>query len=378
MQFNRKWGLVDGFAVSLRFIWFISLLVSLWLSDIPGGNEWVVVWLVSVYLIPQLFYLPRSFKPTLYILSEMLLNGVFNVYIVVHFPEAQSNFIIPIFIISLLSTRKSLPWILLACFAVIPGCLLFWGQLTVDSLLSLWMNYFIFFAFGFGFRVFLEQKRQLTEKNRELENYNRQIEKLAIVEERNRMSRELHDTVGHSLIASVIAMEAVEALIEPHPSQAKQRLNELITYARNHLDDFRHTVHQLSMTELKQTLSEIVRQTISEFSKQTGTDIQFEVQGAERIVKESFKLTFLRGLQEALTNAKKHGKAMRITVDLIYTEDFIEMKVNDDGVGHVQLKPGFGIENMRDRVESLGGEVSIVSVVGEGTTLSVIVPVRSV
>lgn len=376
-QFNRKWGMVDWFAVILRFFWFVSMLVSILVSDIPGGNGWVIVWITFTYLIPQFFYLPSNLKPTMYTISELVLNGTFNVYIVIHFPEALNNFIIPLFIMSLLSTSlKSLRIVLPTCFIAIPACIAIWGLFPLDSMLSLLSNYAIFFSFGFGFRMFLEQRRQLIEKNRLLEHFSSQIEKMAIVEERNRMSRELHDTVGHSLIASIIAMEAVEALIDPHPSQAKLRLHDLTGYLRKQLNDFRRTIHQLALTELQQALAETVRHTITSFSEHTGTRIHYEVQGEEEATKESVKLAVLRCLQEALTNAVKHGNAQQIAVKLCYLEDSIKLIVEDNGKGCEQLKPGFGIESMKARIESLGGEIAIVSIAGEGTTLSCNIPVR--
>ncbi|WP_410512438.1 histidine kinase [Paenibacillus sp. BR2-3] len=264
------WGWVDTFAVTLRLIWFVTLLVSILVNDFPGVSWWVITWFSIAYVIPQLYYLPGRVKTKLFIFGEVVLSGSFNIYIVIHFQEAINNFVIPLFIIGLLSSATSLKWVLPICFIVFPASMSMWGDFTYDFILSLWFNYAIFFAFGFCFQVILEQKLDLTKKNQQLEHYNRQIERMTILEERNRIARELHDTVGHSLIATIVAMEAVESLIERDPSQAKQRLNELITYGRNHLTDFRQTVHDFSMTELKHSLPEIVAQLTSDFAGSDG------------------------------------------------------------------------------------------------------------
>ncbi|WP_410515264.1 sensor histidine kinase [Paenibacillus sp. BR2-3] len=91
---------------------------------------------------------------------------------------------------------------------------------------------------------------------------------------------------------------------------------------------------------------------------------------------DSVKLAVIRCLQEALTNAKKHGNAKQIDVSLRYINGDIELIVKDNGEGASRLIPGFGVESMKDRIESVGGKFEIVSSPSEGTIVYCQVPVR--
>ena len=112
----------------------------------------------------------------------------------------------------------------------------------------------------------------IEEKNKELEHYIDEVERVTLLEERNRMSRELHDTVGHSLTASIVAMEAIQTLMDRNPNGAKKRLGELIHYNRINLNKIRQTVHDMAMNELTLPLDELLRKTAEDFARKRGSN----------------------------------------------------------------------------------------------------------
>ena len=220
----------------------------------------------------------------------------------------------------------------------------------IDYLVSQFINLGLFSAFGFSLGVFLRQKNQLAasiaiieEKNKELEHYIYQVERITLLEERNRIARELHDTVGHSLTASIVAMEAIQKPINRDQETAKKRLVELITFSRSHLTRIRETVHEMAMNELKMPLEELIRKTAEEFAHQTGTVVIVEIAITNLNTSEAEKLAFLRCLEEALTNAKKHGNASEMIITLTFENGRLSLKVQDNGTGSDSIQYGYGM-----------------------------------
>jgi signal transduction histidine kinase len=382
-RLKRQWGWVDWFVLVLRFLWFILTIVLILHNGHIEQLGFILSWALLSYAIPQLFYLPGNVKPSLFVWSEIIFNWSFHILLMQQVPDAVNHFAISMFIIAFLAPKKSLVFLAPIIFIVFPVVV---TQLVKQySIGDILLNSTLFFALGYCFKVFFDQKSRLTmlvksieEKNKLLEQYNHQVEQVTLLEERSRMGRELHDTVGHSLTASIVGMEAVQALIKVDPTQAEQRLKDLILYSRNTLDGFRENVHAMSMNELKLPLHDILQNVIQDFADQTGTEIEMEVQVVPKNTPESIKLALLRCLQEALTNAKKHGDASYIKVTLTWKDDLIQMIIQDNGLGTDEMVTGFGIENMRERIEGIRGSLHVTSKKEAGTTVRCELPIGSV
>jgi signal transduction histidine kinase len=377
---QREWMWVDWVMAAIRLVGYCLSLGNWFAGDYP--NVWVGFWgLTASYVIPQMFYRPGYIKPVAYIFTEVLLSGGLTIYLAIVAPPFPSFLVILFMIISFMSSKKELIWVLPFILGVIPISALYIYGLPLEELIRVYFNYLLLFFVGQSFRVFVEQRIRMSEflkvieeKNKILEVYNQQVEKLTLLEERNRMSKELHDTVGHSLTAFIVGLDAVDRLIEKNPQEARKRLADIIRFARGNLTDFRKTVHDMAMNELKQPLTEILSETIDLFSHQTGVEIALQVEDKPFHVSDVAKLTFLRCLQEALTNAMKHGEAKTIIVRLTSKPTEITLTVRDNGKGSNELKQGFGLNGMKERVEALHGTFQIESELGWGTTVTCTVP----
>jgi signal transduction histidine kinase len=382
MQLKRVWSWADWFVVGLRIFGTGILLTNMTSEELAGRTGLVLSLALLSFAVPQLFYLPGRIRASWFIAAEALLSGGFSVYLTTIIPDARGYFFLPVFIISFLSTRKELYAVLPFCLGVMPLAMGWVAELSADSIINYLITMTVFFAFGVGFGVFLRQKDEIAqayqlieEKNRALEHSLEQVERLTLLEERSRMSRELHDTVGHSLTASIIAMEAVHTLIDRDANAAKERLRQLAEFNRTQLNSFRQTVHDMAMNELRMPVDELLRTAAETFSQQTGTGVSVQVEGAAAWhTPESVKLALLRCLQESMTNAKKHGQASELRIRLALAEKQITLTIQDNGAGTNGLTEGFGVEGMKSRMEALRGTFEILSRSGAGTTVTCHIP----
>jgi signal transduction histidine kinase len=124
-------------------------------------------------------------------------------------------------------------------------------------------------------------------------------------------------------------------------------------------------------------LSEQLSLLANEFALQTGTQIRVSVTGAERELPQQMRWTLFRCLQESLTNAKRHGEAAVVEVDLTFEPEQVELRIEDDGIGSDRLQDGFGLNAMRERLNALHGTLGIRSTPGEGTTVTCRIPTAS-
>ena len=222
---------------------------------------------------------------------------------------------------------------------------------------------------GAGFWVFLiaRQKRQQFQ---------------AILIERNRVARELHDTLEQGLAGIGLQLEAVTGSLETSPLAARQSLDVARQMLRYSLEEARRSVHDLRSEALESrglagALATLARQmTIG-----TTPQVDVRIEGPVRRLDVAQEHHLLRIGLEGLTNALKHAHATRIDLLLRFHADAIELVVSDDGCGLGQgpLEPHgghFGLRGVRERVDKLGGTVEFESRPGEGTRVAVTVPLE--
>ncbi|WP_438444701.1 sensor histidine kinase [Gorillibacterium sp. sgz5001074] len=222
----------------------------------------------------------------------------------------------------------------------------------------------------------LRQYRLIQEQNKALEQYANQVEKLTLLEERNRMARELHDTVGHTFTSVVMGMDAVSYLMDTAPDKAKDKLEVLRQVTRNGLEEVRRSIHQIAPQEEEGTFLQQFSHLAQEFAVHTGTKIGIQQEGTEFELPKQVQLTLIRCLQEALTNAKRHGQAATVYVTLAYLEGGVRLTVSDDGIGSEQLEAGFGLNSMRERLDALQGSLEVTSSRDRGTEVRCRIPIR--
>ncbi|HEV2459206.1 MAG TPA: PAS domain S-box protein [Ktedonobacterales bacterium] len=201
------------------------------------------------------------------------------------------------------------------------------------------------------------------------------IERAAIDEERNRIARELHDTVTQEIFSASLLAQAVPRLWECHRVEAERSLNELHGITRGALAALRSLLLELRPAVFEQkALEDLLRQLADAMTARAGVPIAVSVRDEPAPVPNAVKFAFYRIAQEALTNAAKHAAAHRITVRLSGGRDGqgVQLAVHDDGQGFdiraVQAGQ-FGIGLMRERAHAIGATLHIRSRVGQGTRI---------
>lgn len=206
-----------------------------------------------------------------------------------------------------------------------------------------------------------------------------------VLEERARLAREIHDTLAQGLVSIVMHLEAAEQTMPPDASAVAQHLDQARRAARDNLAEARRFVWALQPQALeREALPGAITRAAEHWMEENHVPVAVSVTGRVYPLAPEFEVTLLRAAQEALVNVSKHASARHVNLTLSYMNDQVVMDVNDDGSGFdpAQIGAGdqtssFGLTAMRQRVERLGGHLTVESAAGEGTTLVVEIPVAS-
>ncbi|GAB3474725.1 sensor histidine kinase [Amycolatopsis cihanbeyliensis] len=207
-----------------------------------------------------------------------------------------------------------------------------------------------------------------------------QAREAGILDERQRLSREIHDTLAQGLTGIITQLQAAEQA-RADPAAWQRRLDTAAALARENLAEARRSVHALGPEPLVDArLPEALAAVVRRWSDRSGVPIEFTTTGAARPMHPEIEATLLRVTQEALTNVAKHAKAARVGLTLSYMEDQVTLDVRDDGRGFEvkAVRPnghgGFGLSGMRQRVQRLAGSLEVESERDAGTAISASVP----
>jgi signal transduction histidine kinase len=200
-----------------------------------------------------------------------------------------------------------------------------------------------------------------------------------MLEERQRLAREIHDTLAQGFAGIVVHLERAEQIDSLVGSPAKPHVELARSVAREGLEDARRMLAALRPEILEQRgLTEALGRVCGDWTRRTGIPATLSVTGAASALHPDIELTVLRAVQESLTNIQRHAAAQSAAVTLSYMEDVLVLDVQDDGRGiasSMTVGPGFGLSGMRERAERLAGSFSIEGLPGEGTTIRISLPV---
>jgi signal transduction histidine kinase len=208
-----------------------------------------------------------------------------------------------------------------------------------------------------------------------------QAREAGISDERQRMAREIHDTLAQGLTGIITQLQAAG---DGHVADRERRVEAAIRLARESLSEARRSVRELRPEPLETArLGGALGEVASRWSALHGVPVTVTTTGVPRPMPPDVEVTLLRTAQEALANVAKHANATRVGLTLSYMEDEVALDVRDDGVGFDPASPavsadgGFGLTAMRERVERLAGTLEIESERGTGTAISACVPALS-
>ena len=216
---------------------------------------------------------------------------------------------------------------------------------------------------------------ELREANQRLREYAAQAEELATMKERNRLAREIHDTLGHHLTAVNVQLEAARAVLDADPERARQAVENAQAMTRQGLAEVRSSVAALRASPVeRRPLPEAISDLVDELDA-SGLIAEFAVTGEPRELAPEAKLALYRAAQEGLTNVRRHARASWARVQLDYRDPArLRLTVEDNGVGSGSLEGGFGLLGVEERIRLLDGQVRTETAPREGFTLVVEVP----
>ena len=205
-----------------------------------------------------------------------------------------------------------------------------------------------------------------------------------ILQERQRLAREIHDTLAQGFTSIVMQLEAADQVLAQEEVHVRRHLGKASDTARESLVEARRLVQALQPESLEEaSLPEVIRREAEAWGQETQVQTIYTLTGEPFVLTPEFDVTLLRAAQEALMNVRKHAQATQVSVTLSYMDDQVALDVQDDGKGfdpQIPVNPagqyggGYGLQVMHQRVEQLGGEVILESSPGEGTTLVVQIP----
>ena len=200
---------------------------------------------------------------------------------------------------------------------------------------------------------------QLNQANDQLRDYAVNMERMTQMRERNRLAREIHDTLGHTLTGIIMGADAGLALFDVAPEESKKRIQVVAQSARDGLTDVRRSIKALRPDALERsTLAEALEGLVENFRLTTSARIEY-FQEAQALKLDSDEEDALyRVVQEGLTNAVRHGRADRIEIRITRSGDMVDVSVRDNGTGCARPEEGFGLRHMRERLQMLGGTLS--------------------
>ncbi len=252
---------------------------------------------------------------------------------------------------------------------------LFLGALAASG------GYLFFALFGASLKQAEKAKEQsqallidLHKANAQLKAYAVQAKQLAVSEERNRIAREVHDSLGHRLTVAVVQLEGAKRLVHAEPDKSATMIDSMRTELKEGLADLR-----LSVKSLRQDAAEPLQAALASLAQQfelaTGTTVHLNLEDVPQLSEPSYHALF-RVAQEGLTNVQKHADAQNIRLNLIEEDTDVALSVVDDGNGLNQAlsADGYGIQGLKERAAALSADLKLIELEEGGSKLTMRIP----
>ncbi|NLY85954.1 MAG: sensor histidine kinase [Tissierellia bacterium] len=315
----------------------------------------------------KLFYASVFVSMIIGLILSIMVKGYIDIYFyvllyeLILFTEGRiSNFFIGL-VISL--------FVFMLLYRVLDGDYYNLAFILKENLLDLIMIFigmFFYCVALFTFRALRKEKRKVEKLNEELEkSYNllkaqaERIEELTITKERNRVARELHDNLGHGLIALNMNLDVAEKTIDKDTEGAKKLIQKSIELVKDSMENLRKAVYALK-EERHESFKKSIEE-IAENIKSTGTvKVLLDIDPESENLSPEYKEVFYSNIKEALTNSIKHGKADEVRIGLSIGE-YVKLIVKDNGIGCNSIVKGNGLLAIEARAKDYNGKVSFSS-----------------
>lgn len=382
-------------------VFYLSLALSVALAfsaDSLPTSPWFVLGLSLIlgiwYGVILIWLFPRIKEPRQAILPVIFLVGA----LVLWFPLARSHwayFITASCFYGLM--WGTLPFGLAVAGNILLTSLIIWIQaLNRNQPVTLSIEFFLIGLFVLGWSVLLalwmrSVMQESTERKGLIEQLQATQDSLAaaerqagILQERQRLAQEIHDTLAQGFTSIVMQLEAAEEALPEETNPVRGHINLARDTARASLTEARRLVQALRPAPLVQaTLVDALKRVADRWKQESSIQTDFTVTGEPQALHPDLEVTLLRALQESLANVRNHARAQQVNVTLSYMDNQVALDIQDDGCGFDPENPqsspervgvGYGLQAMRERVARLSGAVIIESAPGFGTTVAIQIP----
>lgn len=368
----KYWFWYDWIMLGVRILVSVSIAITtLDFQDSLTLPLWIIIlWEIIAFSVPWVALL---FNYKYYLFTEILLYGGLCIYLTSLFPGANVTFLISAFLIAANSQHLSYYWTAPITVFITTG--IFYAVAPSNSYWIMVTYYGLAYVMGFAFHLLIvnhKQNEAIRKQNAVLEQYMSQIERITLAEERNRLSSELHDTVGHAYTSIIMGMETLRT--ELATEMGIQRLDSLLEMGRKSIEDVRGYLHQLDSPCQSSSLIQSLQNLGAEFQEHAQVNVSFRTFGEEYQLSRQAKIAFVRCLQESLTNAVRHGQGTEIIVSLQFEQQYTRLEVQDNGTGNVEWQEGFGMNAMKERAMNLQGHLSVYTKPEEGMLVTCTIP----
>ena len=236
---------------------------------------------------------------------------------------------------------------------------------TIQNVL---INYLCLFSIVFVFRNVLVEKTNMENLNKELKaanltlkKYSAKIEELTIAKERTRIAQEIHDSLGHSLIALKMNLEYAENILDSQPMKSKEVINKAQNITKDCINNLRKAVSLLKEDNSVEKLREAINELFQNFMETNSIKLYLEMDDTLEAVNPDIKNCIYKTVREAVTNGIKHGNATAFTIEIFKSLGMIILKVKNNGLDCSNMINSNGTKGMEARIHALGGNVNFIS-----------------
>lgn len=240
------------------------------------------------------------------------------------------------------------------------GILEFFKIYAFDYLiLCIYLLFYITSVFSF--------RALIIEKNR-VEKLNKEIEELTITKERNRVAQEIHDNLGHSLVALNMNLDVAYNVIDKDMDKTKELIDKCQNLAQDSMDSLRKAVYALKDEDISKGLIKSIEKLVYNIEDENNMKVNLNIDEEIENYSPEYKNLIYTIIKESITNSIKHGKGDEISVDL-KIEDHIILRVKDNGIGCDKIIKGNGLRGIEEKADKFNGNVEYISKKGEGFEL---------
>ncbi len=235
---------------------------------------------------------------------------------------------------------------------------------------------------------------ELAEAHQRLADTAAQEQELAVLRERNRLAREMHDTLGHALVLVTVKLEIAQRLRERDPERSNHELAATQQIVRESMNELRASIANLRSPALEhEPVCNALRRLVDEMAQRTGIHATYELQPDISSFPEQVEETLWKVGQEAIANVEKHAQASNVLLRVSHQEGTLHMILEDDGVGlphecsrykangqtaYTSPVGHYGLNGMAERVAHIGGTLSLKPGAKHGTVVEVVLPLIEV